>query len=402
MSHPPVAAPRAGVLFGWGIMVTHGFGLGLIPALLPNIAHSLGSGYRIMGLASSTTLFAYGLGASLTPRLAEKVGMRSLLIATYLLTGTGFALTAASGSAQILALCVVTLGLSAPANWTATLQTAGRATAPGQRGLVMSIASAGGGIGAAVNGLFVWTLTGPHSWRWAFIIAAAAAGAAALAASLLIKDPLPPALSSANRRGAHRRVWAEGAGRMVILVSVGAAVTAFTVGFYLTAVAADEFGRGPLASASLWWLAGAVALVAAGRLGKMADRTTPTRAMLVTSSLYAALLLAAANFWSYPVWLLVAAGFAAFNYPLWGLLGLAAHRSLPPELAVRAVTDGLALGAPAAGIATALAGAWFERAGTLRPLISIVAMGAMAIAFWLAVRHRAASAPADPRPGGGT
>ena len=397
MNHPPVAAPRAGVLFGWGIMATHGFGLGLIPALLPNIAHSLGSGYRIMGLATSTTLFAYGLGAALTPRLAEKVGMRRLLIATYLLTGAGFILTAASGSAPILALCVVTLGLSAPANWTATLQAAGRVTAPGRRGLVMSIASAGGGIGAAVNGLFVWTLTGPHSWRWAFIIAAATAGAAALATSLLIKDPLPPPLSSAERRGSHRRVWAEGAGRMIILISAGSAVTAFTVGYYLTAVATDEFGVGPLASAALWWLAGAVALAAAGPLGTMADRTTPTRALLVTASLYTALLLAAANFWSYPIWLLVAAGFAVFNYPIWGLLGLEADRSLPPEMAVRAVTDGLALGAPAAGITIALAGAWFERASTLRPLISILAMGAMAIAFWLAVRHRA-----DPRPGGGT
>lgn len=396
MNVPSVAAPRAGVFFGWGIMVTHGFGLGLIPALLPNIAHSLGSGYRIMGLATSTILFAYGLGAALTPRLAERVGARNLLIATYLLTGAGFVLTAVSGSAPALALCVVALGLSAPVNWTATLQAAGRVTAPGQRGLVMSIASAGGGIGAAANGFFVWFLTGPHAWRWAFVFAAAAAGAAALAAPLLIKDPLPPASSPERRRGAHRRVWAAGAGRMVILVSVGSGVTAFTVGYYLTAVAADEFGTGPLASASLWWLAGAVALAVAPPLGRMADRTTPTRALLLITSLYTAVLLAAANFWSYPVWLLAAAGFAVFNYPIWGLLGLEADRSLPPELAVRAVTDGLALAAPSAGAAIALAGAWFERTSTLRPLISILAMGAMAVAFWLAVRHRAAAVPAGP------
>lgn len=73
-------------------MVTHGFGMGLIPAMLPRISRSMDSGYGALGLAVSAAMFAYSLGAALTPRVAARFGLRRLLMGTYALTGAGLLL----------------------------------------------------------------------------------------------------------------------------------------------------------------------------------------------------------------------------------------------------------------------------------------------------------------------
>lgn len=380
-------------------MVTHGFGMGLVPAMLPRISRSTGSGYDALGLAVAATMFAYSLGAALTPRVAARFGLRELLMGTYALSGIGFLLVASVRSAPVLALCVLTLGLSAPLNWASTLQSAGRVADASRRGLVMSVASSGAGIGAALNGFFIWSLTGTENWRLAFLIAAGCAAAATAAVPIMIRRPLPPVGAPPARSGSLRAVWGSATGRMVIVASVSTAVTGFAMGAYMTVAAVEELAAGPLAAAALWWLIGLTLLAASAPIGALADRAGPARAIVTTVSIYTAALLAAANFWSYAALAAMAACYAAFHYPVWGLLGLAADREMPPPLALRAVTLGLTAGAATGGITVALIGAWFDRIGTLRPVVSLLATWALAFTFWMAYRHRKASAPAGPEPG---
>ena len=380
-------------------MVTHGFGMGLIPAMLPRISRSMDSGYGALGLAVSAAMFAYSLGAALTPRVAARFGLRRLLMGTYALTGAGLLLVSSVRSAPVLALCVVTLGMSAPLNWASTLQSAGRVTDAQRRGLVMSMASSGTGIGTALNGFFIWSLTGTENWRLAFLIAAGCAAAATAAVPIMIRRPLPPVGPPPERSGSLRAVWGMTAGRTVIITSVSTAVTGFTMGVYLTVAAVDELGAGPLAAAALWWLIGLTVLATAAPIGSLADRAGPVRAIVVTASIYTAALLAAANFWSYAALAATALCYAAFHYPVWGLMGLAADREMPPPLALRAVTLGLTAAAAIGGVTVALVGAWFDRINTLRPAVSLLATGALAFTFWLAYRHRKSSAPADSESG---
>lgn len=373
--------------------------MGLVPAMLPRISRSMGSGYEELGLAVAATMFAYSLGAAVTPRVAARFGLRGLLMGTYSLTGAGFLLVASVQSAPVLSLCVLTLGLSAPLNWASTLQSAGRVADASRRGMVMSVASSGAGIGAALNGFFIWSLTGTENWRLAFLIAAGCAAAATAAVPIMIKRPLPPVGAPPERSGSLRTVWRAPAGRMVIITSVSTAVTGFTMGVYMTATAVEELAAGPLAAAALWWLIGLTVLTASAPIGALADRAGPARAIVITVSVYTAALLAAANFWSYAALAAAAVGYAAFHYPVWGLMGLAAHREMPPPLALRAVTLGLTAGAATGGITVALIGAWFDRINTLRPAVSLLATGALAFTFWLAYRHRTASAPEASEPG---
>ena len=48
------------VTFGLGLLVTHGFGLSLMPALLPEISSDIGAGYDQLGaaLASGSMCFS--------------------------------------------------------------------------------------------------------------------------------------------------------------------------------------------------------------------------------------------------------------------------------------------------------------------------------------------------------
>ena len=291
-------------------------------------------------------------------------------------------------------MCVVVIGLSSPVSWAVTVHLVGRVVRPSSHGRVLTLAAAGAGVGNGINGVFVRWLTGPGQWRWAFAIAGSLAAMMIVVTLLVLRRPVDPPMRGAESLGgenAWRRIWSVRAGRLVILTSLVAGIGSFTFSAYLSAVAVDELLVSPLAAAVPWWLASAVGTSVALLAGVLSDRGSPVRVMAITALAYTLSLMVLAVTWSYPSLLIATFGFAVFNFPIWGLFGLVAHRSLRPELAVRAVSGGLAVAACGAMSGVTLAGWWIDRTGTFRGPAIVLAVMMAGVTLWLGSEHRAES-----------
>ena len=362
--------------------------------MLPRIAESFQAGYGILGLAVATGLLSYGSGALLGIPVMDRVPPRALLALCLAVCATGFLAVSRANSPGMLALSVVAVGLSSPISWSVTVHIVGQVVRSSSRGRVLSVASVGAGIGSGVNGVFVLLFARPESWRWAFVIAGSVSVLALIATLLVLRYPVgrpgrPDRLSGQGH--AWRRIWSAPAGRIVILLSMFAGIGGFTFAGYLSEVAVDELMVSPLAAGVPWWLASAVGLVIAIPLGALADRNSPLGVMSLMLLVYAISLTFLALTWSYPGLLVASAGFAVLNFPLWGLLGLLAHRALPSGLATRTVSGGLVAGAWLAMAGVTAAGIWIDRTGSFRGPVYVLATMAFLVTAWLVLRYRAES-----------
>lgn len=381
---------RAAVLFCAVIMVTHGFGNGLVPALLPRIGESFGSGYGTLGLAVSSGLLAYGLGSVVGVRVVDVFPLRGIILAALSVCVVGFLVAVWARSPVTLAGSVVLISLMAPISWSASVRLIARVVKPSSLGRVTVVASSGAGVGGGINGAFAVFLAGLDEWRLAFVIATVASMATALA--ILILLPRAPASEprlarTAVRRRDWRDTWAVRTGRMVILLSVAGGLGGFTFVSYMSATAVDEFGVSPLAVAGLWWIASSVGLTAAVVMGAWSDRVSPVLVIGVISLVYFSGLVVLVLNWSYSGLMLAAVGFGFFNYPIWGLLGHLAGQGMEPRLAVRAFSGGLTAAAWCATSGIALAGWWIDRTGSFRiPVIAVAALSGLVTA-WIASEY---------------
>lgn len=376
----------AASLFGVTILVTHGFGNSLVPAMLPRIAESFEAGYGVLGLSVATGLLSYGLGALLGIAIVDRVPPRGLLALCLGVCAAGFLAVSRAGSPAMLALSMVAVGLASPISWSTTVHIVGQVVRSSSHGRVLSVTSVGAGIGSGINGVFVQVFHRPEGWRWAFVIAATVSLLALGAVFLVLRRPVDrPARpeKTGGRDGTWRRIRSAPAGRLVILLSMFAGVGGFTFAGYLSEVAVDELRVGPLAAGVPWWLASVVGLVVAVPLGALADRRSPLGVISLMVLAYAATLAFLAFSWSYPGLLAASAGFAVLNFPLWGLIGLIAHRGLPRELAMRAVSGGLVAGAWGAMLGVTAGGMWIDRTGSFRGPVIVLAALAMIVTGWL-------------------
>ena len=385
-----IGTGRAAALFCAVIMVTHGFGNGLVPALLPRIGESFGSGYGALGLAVSSGLLAYGLGAAVGVRVVDVFPLRGIILASLSVCVVGFLVAVWATSPAVLAGSVVLISLLAPISWSASVRLIARVVKPSSLGRVTVVASSGAGVGGGINGAYALFLAGPDEWRLAFGIAAAASVATALAVLVLL--PRAPASGprlarTTVRRRDWRDTWAVRTGRMVILLSVAAGAGGFTFVSYMSATAVDEFGVSPAGAAALWWIASSVGLTAAVVMGAWSDRVTPVLVIGVISLVYATGLLVLVFTWSYTGLMVAALGFGFINYPIWGLLGHLAGQGMEPRLAVRAFSGGLTAAAWCATSGIAVAGWWIDRTGSFRvPAIALAVLSCL-VTGWLATEY---------------
>ena len=388
-SHAPeelIGPGRAAVVFCAVIMVTHGFGNGLVPALLPRIGESFGSGYGTLGLAVSSGLLAYGLGAAVGVRVVDVFPLRGIILAALSVCVVGFLIAVWARTPVALAWSVVLISLFAPISWSASVRLIARVVKPSYLGRIMVVAGSGAGVGGGINGAFALFLAEPDEWRLAFVIATVVAVAAALAVLVLLpRTPAskPRLARTAVRRRGWRDTWAVRSGRMVVLLSIAAGVGGFTFVSYMSATAVDEFGVSPVAVAALWWIASSVGLMAAVVMGAWSDRVSPVLVMGVISLVFATSLLVLVLTWSYAGLMVAAVGFGFFNYPIWGLLGHLAGQGMEPRLAVRAFSGGLTAAAWCAMSAIALGGWWIDRTGSFRtPVIALTVLSGL-VTGWL-------------------
>lgn len=381
---------RATTVLLLGTMVSHGFGLSLVPALLPNIESELGAGYDVLGAAVASGLLAYTVGAATASRLLAALPARTALNGTLALTGAGLLTVAAASSPGMVATSVVMLGLSAPVSWAATAHVARQAVTPRSMGLAMAVASGGAGVGVVVDGILVQTSSGLHSWRLSFVIAATIAVVVLLASITVFRRPIAPARSAtgSRTRRSYRAVLRRPFGRVVVGASAMAGVASFTFVTFLTTTAIDEMGSGAMPAAALLWIAGLVGMVASPWLGRVADRVAPTAVVAAIAAAYGLALLLLAALWQYPALVGASIGLGLLNYPVWGLVAAIAGRWFSAELGVRAVSLGLVAASSLAATGNAVAGAHLEATGSMR--LQVIVLGSIAVttALWLWASYR--------------
>ncbi|MDH4309001.1 MAG: MFS transporter, partial [Acidimicrobiia bacterium] len=377
-----VGSGRAMVCLGLGVLMSHGFGLSLLPAMLPNISRDLGVGYDTLGLVVASGLVAYAAGAASTARILPGRSARGVLMATLIVDAVGLGASATATGPAGLGVAAAALGFVAPISWSATLHLVTETVDPARRGTVMSAASGGAAFGVLLNGVLVQTSASVHSWRLSFVLAASLSAIPLLWSRWLF----PAEITVQHSRGPKRGVLSDRWGRILVVAGLAAGVSGFPFNAFLTATAVDELDTGSLAAAALWWLIGGFGTLAAPVFGRLGDRYAPTLGLLVGAVLHGAGLVFLFATWSYLGLVVAAVGFASMNYPIWGLVGAAAANRFPPETAVRITSLGLLAASLGGATANAATGVWIERTGSFRGpvLVMIGVIGAQAV--WYAKR----------------
>jgi predicted MFS family arabinose efflux permease len=386
-----VRVTPAAIVLALGALVSHGFGLSLVPALLPHIEREFQSGYGVLGLAVATGLLAYALGAAIASRVLRVVPTKPLLLATFAVSGIGFVSVAASNSPALIALAVSVLGVSAPISWTATIHI-GRETVPARSaGVVLAGASGGAAFGAVVNGVLVQTSDTIHPWRVSFLIAASVAILVIVLAARLFPNTIDkPERSGSRVLPVFGRVLRDPSGMLVVVTSGVSGVAVFTLATFLTATAIDEMGTSAILAAALLWIGGTVGVVAAVVFGRIGDRTLPTFAIAMTMTTYAVTLLLLALGWSFE-WLVVAmVGYGVLNGPVWGLMGALANARFTSELSVGAVSLGLVAASVVGAIGNSVSAFWLEGTGSMRgPVVALALLTTLTAIYLVREARRA-------------
>lgn len=382
---------------GLGTLVSHGFGLSLVPAMLPRIDAEFQSGYGVLGVAVATGLIAYAVGSLLAPPILRVIPTRALLIGTFALTGAGFVVSAVASSPIYISAAVILLGISAPISWTATIHVARESIAPDSLSIVSAGASGGAAVGVILNGVLVSTSGSVHGWRVSFWIAAVIAGVTIAITRLIFRKPIAkPDSSRTSLMTVFRKVIADRSGRMIVATSAVSGVAVFTLATFLTATSIDEMGASDTATASLLWIAGTVGVISAFVFGRFGDRRTPILAIAIAMASYATALVVLVVGWSYPVLVVAVVGYGILNGPVWGLMGATATRRFSAEMAVGAIALGLAAASVVGAVGNSIAGWWIETTGSMRGPALILALLTSALTIYLIVESSRTANAATP------
>jgi predicted MFS family arabinose efflux permease len=378
-----VRALPATVVLGLGMLITHGFGLALVPAMLPRIADDLDVGYGLLGAGVAAGLAAYALGAAGTSRFLDRIPNRAGLLGSYVVSGAGLLIAGMAVTPAMLIAAIVVLGFVAPVSWSLTLHVAGTTTARKSRAAVMASASGGAALGVLINGVLVQTSDSVHTWRVSFAIAAAIAVAPIVAGALVYRSPIPhPSGGNDASPATFRGVLTTPAGRVVVVSGLLAGVTGFPFNTFLTATAIDEMGVSALSAAALWWLIGIIGIGAGPVLGRYGDRTSPLQAVLAGAVLHTGGLVLLFVVWNYAGLVVAAIGYPLMNYPIWGLVGAVANREFDPGVAVRAISLGLVVAALGGAAGNAVVGPWLDATASFRGPVLAMALIAAAVTGW--------------------
>ncbi len=247
----------------------------------------------------------------------------------------------------------------------------------------MAAASGGAAVGVLVNGVFVQTSTTVHSWRVAFVVAAAVALLPLLWGHRLFRAPVRrPPVASDRPVGGFREVVATRAGRVAVLAALVAGLAGFPFSAFLTATALDEMLVSAPRAALLWWVIGIAGALGAPLFGAVADRLSPLLALTAGAVAYAGTLVILLATWSFTGLLAASVGFAAMNYPIWGLVGAVANRHFPASTAVRAIALGLVGAALGGAIGNTAAGAWIDASASFRGPVGVMAAVMVMLSLW--------------------
>lgn len=273
----------------------------VMTAMLPEIAHDLGSSVSAAGLALTTYLFAYGVFQLAYGPIADRVGaMRVMAVASIVFVVALAACAVAPTLGSLTALRLLT-GAVAAAFFPLALVTVGNLVAYESRqaaiATLLAAVALGQVLGAAVGGV----VTAAVSWRAMFVIDAV------LAALLVVpvwryraSTPTAPAPEGHRLLSAHRRLL--GMRRALILyAAVLVEGAAFFGGLgYIGALLHDGYGLGLEWVGAILMLDGIALLVASRLVGRIAPRLGENRMIVVGGLLMGSAYLFALALGSWP------------------------------------------------------------------------------------------------------
>lgn len=390
-----VSAPdpkNAALVLGLGTLVSHGFGLSLVPALLPDIENTFDSGFAALGGAVAAGLVMYAIGGMAASKILDSMPNRTVLNLTFVVAAAALLLAGTAPSPLVIAVPVMLLGISAPVSWAATTHVAARSVDSRWRSMVMGAAAGGVGLGVILNGLLVHFFSGADRWRFAFFVAASISLLVALWSVVVFRHtPISrPSddVVTAGSSGAYRAALSAWPGRVVVVTSAAAGVGAYTFTTFLTATSIESIGSSPTGAGALLWVMGGVGVIASLVLGGLGDRRPPSRIVAWMFVACAAGLFVVASAWSYPGLMVGAVGVAVLNYPVWGLVAAIASNRYRAREAVAAVSMGLVAAASLSALANVVAGLWIDAVGNIRLPIAFLATLTAIVGFWLLYSYR--------------
>ena len=384
--------PKAAtVVLGLGTLVSHGFGLSLIPAMLPKIEDSFDSGFAALGAAVAAGLVAYAIGGLASSRVLDWLPNRTVLNATFILTGAALIIGAVAPSPVALALPVALLGVAAPISWAATTHVAARSVSPGWRSLVMGGAAGGVGLGVIVNGGLVHFFSDLDEWRTAFLIAALISFAVVLGSLTVFRTPIDrpsTGIEAAIGSSSYVRVLRTWPGRVVVVGSSVAGVGTYTFITFLTTTAIDEMASSATSAGALLWTMGTVGVLASLLLGRLGDRRSPTLIVAWMFLICGIGIALTSALWSYEALIIGVVGVAILNYPVWGLVAAVATNRFEAPDALTAVSMGLVGASSLAAAANIAAGQWVDSVGNTRVPYAALAVLTFVVGGWLMRNYR--------------
>ncbi len=275
----PLAAAAVAFLAAQGLG-RFGFGL-VLPAMRDGLGFSTGDMGVLAGLGLTIYIF-FSLPAG---ALAARFGTRWVVVGGLLGIAGGMALTALADGFVGAAVGQALVGASGPFAIVPILAFAGRWVRPSFRGRATGLVVAGGGCGLLVAGLlvpFLLASADPGAWRRAWWGLAGGMAFAASVAALFLRDP--PAL--------HGRAVSSAAGPASRWIYRSGPVWRLAVTFGLSGVSYIVYGTffvahllahgfDAAAAGRLWSLAGLAATVSGVLGGALADRFSPSAALVI-------------------------------------------------------------------------------------------------------------------------
>nr|WP_209044329.1 MFS transporter [Brevibacterium marinum] len=142
----------------------------------------------VLGLVMSAALLGMAIGALVLGPVADRIGRRNMTVIALIVNTCGLFLSATATSATQLGIWRVVTGLGIGGILVGTNVICAEYASRKRRGLVISIYTAGYGIGAAVGGSVMVTLIATYGWRSVFVLGGCLAAVSLVLVLLLVPE----------------------------------------------------------------------------------------------------------------------------------------------------------------------------------------------------------------------